>query len=443
MDASPRNYVLLVLQYVLLLLLCVTLLVPGTLRGQSYYIGQASDTEPTIHIGSLARDTGQTYDIVIHGGHLIDPGNDLARPMDIAIHNGKIARIDESIPAESADKVIDATGLYVTPGLIDVHAHVFVGSQPGRFADGFNSVSPDDFTFRNGITTVVDPGSAGWRTIDTFRKQVIEPSQTRVLAFINLVGYGLYGTKYNNDRSDMDPERTLQAIRENDDLIVGVRFGHYAGEDYLVPLDEALQVAGEAGLPFQLECNLPYLDVETVLGRMRPGDVFTHSYETGRRSLLDEEGRIYDFVLEARERGVMFDVGHGGASFRFRQAVPSVEQGFWPDSFGTDLHRFSMNAGMKDMLNVMSKFLNMGMDLYDVIDRATWRPALSIQREDLGQLGEGAPADIALLRLEKGSFGFVDSDRLRMDGDRKLVAELTLREGRVVWDLNGLASPLW
>src|SRR5690625_4011495 len=167
-------------------------------------------------------------------------------------------------------------GLSSDPRVIDtakktVETHGY-GMSSVRFADGFNSVSPDDFTFRNGITTVVDPGSAGWRTIDTFRKQVIEPSQTRVLAFINLVGYGLYGTKYNNDRSDMDPERTLQAIRENDDLIVGVRFGHYAGEDYLVPLDEALQVAGEAGLPFQLECNLPYLDVETVLGRMRPGD---------------------------------------------------------------------------------------------------------------------------------------------------------------------------
>ncbi|MEX2586121.1 MAG: amidohydrolase/deacetylase family metallohydrolase [Balneolaceae bacterium] len=385
----------------------------------------------------------QPYDLVIKGGHLIDPRHNIDEPMDLAIHEGSVARVAKGIPADEAAQIIDATGLYVTPGLIDVHAHVFSGSQPGRFADGFNSVSPDGFTFRNGITTVVDPGSAGWRTFDTFREQVISPSETRILAFLNLVGYGLYGTEYNNDRQDMDPDRTLKSIREHRDLIVGVRFGHYNGADYLEPLDTALRVAEEAGLPFQLECNLPNLDVEEVLERMRPGDQFTHSYEPGRRSLLDEEGRIYDFVWEARRRGVLFDVGHGGASFRFTQAVPSVQQGFWPDTFGTDLHRYSINDGMKNMLNVMSKFMAMGMELSEVIERATWRAAQSIQREDLGHLGVGAVADVALLNRIEGSFGFVDAGNFRLDGSQKLITELTLREGEVVWDLNGLAARSW
>lgn len=385
----------------------------------------------------------QPYDLVIKGGHLIDPRHNIDEPMDLAIHEGSVARVANEIPAGEASQVIDAKGLYVTPGLIDVHAHVFSGSQPGRFADGFNSVSPDGFTFRNGITTVVDPGSAGWRTIDTFREQVISPSGTRILAFLNLVGYGLYGTEFNNNRQDMDPDRTLEAIREHRDLIVGVRFGHYSSADYLEPLDMALRVAEEAGLPFQLECNLPHLDVEEVLSRMRPGDQFTHSYEPGRRSLLDEQGKIYDFVWEARQRGVFFDVGHGGASFRFSQAIPSVQQGFWPDTFGTDLHRYSMNDGMKNMLNVMSKFMAMGMELSEVIDRATWRAAQSIQREDLGHIGVGAVADIALLNQIEGSFGFVDAGNFRLDGSQKLITELTLREGEVVWDLNGLAARPW
>lgn len=385
----------------------------------------------------------QSYDLLIKGGHLIDPRYNIDEPMDLAIHEGIVARVARNIPVNEASQIIDAKGLYVTPGLIDVHAHVFSGSQPGRFADGFNSVSPDGFTFRNGITTVVDPGSAGWRTIDTFQEQVISPSDTRILAFLNVVGYGLYGTEYNNDRQDMDPGRTLEAIHEHRDLIVGVRFGHYSGVDYLEPLDMALRVAEEAGLPFQLECNLPNLDVEEVLNRMRPGDQFTHSYEPGRRSLLDEQGRLYDFVWEARRRGVLFDVGHGGASFRFSQAIPSVQQGFWPDTFGTDLHRYSMNDGMKNMLNVMSKFMAMGMGLSETIERATWRAAQSIQREDLGHLGVGAVADIALLNQIEGSFGFIDAGNFRLEGNRKLITELTLREGRVVWDLNGLAAQPW
>ncbi|MEX1212090.1 MAG: amidohydrolase/deacetylase family metallohydrolase [Balneolaceae bacterium] len=385
----------------------------------------------------------QSYDMLIKGGHVIDAKNGIDEVMDVAVTGDRIARVAKDIPASEAAQVVQANGLYVTPGLIDVHAHVFVGPEPGRFADGFSSVSPDDFTLRNGITTVVDPGNSGWRNFEQFYHQVIEPSHTRVLAFINLVGHGLYGTEYNNDRSDMDSEKTLQVMRAWPDHIVGIRFGHYAAENYLEPLDQAMQVAREAGTPFQLECNLPHLDVEDVLSRMEPGDIFTHSYEPGRRSLLTEDGDIQAYVWEARDRGILFDVGHGGGSFRFAQAIPSVEQGFWPDTFGTDLHRFSMNDGMKDMVNVMSKFINMGMSLQDAIERASWRSAQSIQREDLGHLSVGAVADLAVFRMEEGAFGFVDSREFKMDGDRKLTAELTLRAGRVVWDLNGLAATPW
>lgn len=386
---------------------------------------------------------GQQYDLLIKGGHVIDPKNEINSPMDVGIANGIISRVAPNISNTNALQIVDATGYYVTPGLIDAHAHVFVGSTPGRFADGFSSVSPDEFTFRNGITTVVDPGTAGWRNFEAFKTQVIDPSHTRVLAFINIVGHGLYGTSYNNDLEDMDPEKTVDVIEAYPDIIVGVKFGHYAGADYLDPFERSMEAARRVEQPLLLECNLPELDVEDILQRMRPGDIFTHAYETGNRSLLDEEGSVYDYVFEARDRGVLFDVGHGGASFRFRQAIPSVKQGLLPDTFGTDLHRFSMNAGMKDLLNVMSKFLNMGISIQDVILRATWNSARSVKREDIGHLSEGAAADLAILNKKKGSYGFVDSDGYRMDGSYKLEAELTLREGRVVWDLNGLSAPSW
>jgi dihydroorotase len=385
----------------------------------------------------------QSYDLLIKGGHVIDPRNQISAPLDVAVAGGVIARVAPDIPAAQAQRVVDASGFYVTPGLIDTHAHVFVGSTPGRYADGFLSVSPDDFTFRAGITTVVDPGNAGWRNFPAFKHQVIDQSGTRVLAFINIVGHGLSGTEFNNDLGDMDVEKTVAAIGEYPDIIVGVKFGHWAGEDYWVPFERAHEAARRAGQPLMLECNLPHLDVREALTRMRPGDIFAHSYEPGNRSLLDANGRVHDYVFAARDRGIVFDVTHGGASFRFSQAVPSVQQGFLPHTFGTDLHRSSMNGGMKDMLNVMSKFLNLGMSVDDIILRATWNSALSVNREDLGHLTEGAVADIAVLNRKAGSFGFIDSRGFRMDGDQKFEAELTVRGGRVVWDLNGIAAPGW
>jgi dihydroorotase len=179
-----------------------------------------------------------------------------------------------------------------------------------------------------------------------------------------------------------------------------------------------------------------------VLKHLRPGDIYTHQY-LGAVPMLDAEGRVLPYLFEARKRGIIFDVGHGGGSFLFRQAVPAIQQGFMPDSISTDLHTDSMNAGMKDMMNLMSKFLNMGMTLNDVVACSSWHPAREIHHEELGNLSVGSVADVAVLRLERGNFGFVDSAHLRLRGDKKLVAEMTLREGKIVWDLNGMGSLDW
>jgi dihydroorotase len=385
--------------------------------------------------------TAQKIDLLLKGGHVIDPKNEIDTIMDVAVAEGSILQVAPNIPTDEAKKVIDVSGLYVCPGLIDIHTHVFVGSQAGRFADGIYSLSPDDFTFRAGITTVVDAGTSGWRNFPQFKEQVIDQSKTRILAFLNIAGSGMSGNPTQQDLDDMEVDPAVRVIREYPKIIVGVKVGHYEGDNW-APFDRALSAGAQTQRPLLVECHLPQFSLEDQLRKMRPGDIITHSFEkvSERMPVVDEQGRVRPFVLEARDRGILFDVGHGGAGFWFSQAIPAFEQGLWPNSFGTDLHRFSMNAGMKDMLNVMSKYLTIGMPLNEIILRAAWNPAKAVKREDLGHLSEGAEADVAVLRLREGNFGFVDAGGNRIDGKEKLEAELTIRGGRVVWDLNGLAA---
>lgn len=387
---------------------------------------------------------GQPYDLLIKNGHVIDPKNQIDSILDVAIANGKIAKIEKNISTTQVKKVVDATGLFVTPGLIDIHTHVFVGTKPDKFADGILSLSPDDFTFKSGVTTVVDAGTSGWRNFPVFKNQVIDKSQTRVLAFLNIAGSGMSGDPDQQDVNDMDSKMTSLMVQTYPELIVGIKIGHYEGSDW-TPFENALTAAQKSDIPLLVECHLPQFSLEEQLNRMRPGDIITHSFEkvNERMTVVDEQGKLRPFVKEAQKKGILFDVGHGGAGFWFSQAIPAFKQGLLPNSFGTDLHRFSMNAGMKSMLNVMSKYLNMGMSIKDIISRATWNAASSIKRNDLGHLSEGAVADIALLSVLNGKFGFVDAGGTKLEGNRKLEAELTIRAGKIVWDLNGLAAQKW
>ena len=385
----------------------------------------------------------QEIDILIKGGHVIDAKNKIDSRMDVAIADGKILQVSRNIPANNAKKVVDASGYYVAPGLIDLHTHVFVGSKSG-FADGFNSVSPDDITLKAGITTVVDAGTSGWRNFPVFKENVIDRSKTRVLSFLNIAGNGMTGFPSEEDINDMDARMTALVIGQFPEIIVGVKIGHYRGSEW-TPFDRAMEAARMAKVPLFVECHLPLLPLEGILDRMEPGDIYSHTYckARDRTCLLDDQGIIRPYVLEAQKKGVRFDVGHGGGMFHFDIAVPLLEQGIVPNSFGSDLHRFSMNSGMKNMLDIMSKFLNMGMSIEDIIYRATWNSALSIKREDLGNLSEGAVADLVVLSERKGDFGFIDTRGNKMTGDRRLEAELTIREGSVVWDQNGLAAKEW
>ena len=383
----------------------------------------------------------QQYDLLIRNGRVIDPKNSIDSKMDVAIKDGKIAKVANSIPAEQAAKVIDATGLIVAPGLIDIHTHVFVGSKPETFADGFLSVSPDDFTLKAGVTTVVDAGTSGWRNFPVFKEHVIDKSKTRILAFLNIAGNGMTGSPTEQDVTDMDAFMTSVVVKKNPDIIVGVKIGHYEGSDW-TPFDRALDAASKSNTPLFVECHLPQFSLEDQLKKLRPGDIITHSFEKieERMPVVDEQGKLRPYVIDAQKRGVLFDLGHGGAGFWFSVAIPAMKQGLPPNSFGSDLHRFSMNAGMKDMLNIMSKYMALGMSLEEVIQRGSWNAAKSIHKNDLGNLSEGSVADIVVLRVREGHFGFTDAGGNVIEGTKKLEAELTVRNGKIVWDLNGISG---
>jgi dihydroorotase len=386
----------------------------------------------------------QQYDLLIKNGHIIDPKNNIDAVKDIAITNGKIAKVDDSISSAQSKKTIDATGLYVVPGLIDIHTHVFVGSTPDKFANGIYSVSADDFSFKSGVTTVVDAGTSGWRNFPLFKEQVIDKSQTRILAFLNIAANGMSGKPTEEDINEMNADSAALVAEKYKDIIVGIKIGHYTGSDW-TPFNKALDAANKSNTPMFVECHLPQYSLQDQLQKMRPGDIITHSYEqiTERMPVVDSSGKVRSFVLDAQKKGVLFDVGHGGAGFWFSQAVPAFQQGLAPNSFGSDLHRFSMNAGMKSMLNIMSKYMAIGMSLEDIVTRATWNPAISIKHEELGNLSEGSVADIAVLSVQNGKFGFIDAGGNKIEGNKKLEAELTIRAGKIVWDLNGLAAQEW
>lgn len=389
----------------------------------------------------------QSYDLLLKGGHMIDPKNSIDTPMDIAISGDKIAKVASDISADNAEKVIDIEGLLVTPGIIDIHGHLFHGTDDAYIANSTGSVAPDGFTFRAGVTTIVDAGSSGWKNFGLFKKQTIDQSQTRVLAFLNIVGVGMEGRLEEQNVMDMNPVQSAHMIsREHPELIVGIKAAHYWGD--FTQVEHALEAGGLANVPVMVDFGEhdPPLSLETLLmDKLRPGDMFTHTYSftPGREEVVDGNFKVKPFIFEAQDRGILFDVGHGQGSLIWHQVIPSIQQGFYPDIISSDLHMWSMNHALKDMANLMSKFLNTDMTLEEVIIRSTWNPARYIGREDLGHLSEGAEADIAVFRLKEGNFGFLDSLKKTMIGTQKLSAELTLRGGRVVWDLNGIASPTW
>jgi len=384
----------------------------------------------------------QPYNIVIKGGHVIDPKNNIDGPMDIAVRDGKIALVARNIDATGALQVVNATGMYVTPGLIDIHYHVH--DRPG----GPNPLPADGFTFRNGITTVVDPGSTGWRTFPELKRRVIDFSQTRILAFLNIVGEGLRGNPFEQNIKDMLVAPAVECARQYPEHIVGFKLAHFDGHDW-TPILRATEAGRIMSMPFMIDLGTanPTLPLDSLfLHYLNPGDIYTHCYGgspgfAGREAIV-ENGQLRPFMADARKRGIYFDLGHGGASFFYPIAIPATKAGFFPDGISTDLNSGAMNGSMKNILICMDKMMALGMDFKSVINATTWNPAQVIKHTELGHLSVGCEADIAIFNFRTGKFGLVDGRGEKMETDKKLECEMTIRAGRIVYDLNGIANPI-
>ena len=407
-------------------------------------------------LGMPANTLAQTprYDLLLKGGHVIDPANNVDAVMDVAVVKDKIAAVEKDIPASQAGKVVDATGLYVTPGLIDIHVHIGHGGAPLDWftPEGRSHLTPygipADIALQSGVTTMVDAGSSGADTFLLEKEEVIDRAKVRVLAFLNIVANGMQGD-LEQSVDQMDVKRCAETIKKYPDIIVGVKTAHYWTED---PWDgehtpwAAVDRAEECGRAVNLPVMFDFWPrpdrsyAELILKKMRPGDIHTHVFAQQFPILL-ADGKLNPILAEARARGVIFDVGHGAGSFWFRNAVPAVKQGFIPDSISTDLH--TGNFTVLSMTQVMSKFLAMGVPLQDLIRRSTVNPAQEIHRPELGTLSVGKEADIAVLEQLNGPFSYIDCGFARMDGKGKLIARMTVRAGRIVFDPSGLSMVEW
>ncbi len=384
----------------------------------------------------------QPYDLLLKGGRVIDPKNQLDAPRDIAVSAGRIAAVAANISPTQAKKTIDVTGLILTPGLIDLHTHnFFTAGNPGAWA-GDNSVAPDSFSFRTGVTTMVDAGSSGWRNFELFRTTVIDRARTRVLAFINVGGYGMISDA--TEQADFSPKDLAALAIKHKDVVVGVKSAHYRKPDWK-SVDTAIEAGRAANIPIMVDFGyfLPERPYYELVGkRLRPGDISTHCFR-GPVPWIDAQGKLYDYLRQARARGVRFDVGHGGGSFVIRNAAGAISNGFFPDTLSSDLHTGSMNGAFMDMPTLMSKMMAIGMPLGEVIRASTWTAAETIHRPELGHLTVGAVADLAAFQLANGNFGFYDNDGAKVSGKQRLICELTLREGRIAWDWNGRQAVDW
>ena len=402
-----------------------------------------------LSINAAAQEPQGTYAVIIKGGHVIDPKNNIDVVMDVAIDKeGKIAAVVKNIDPKLAVRVVNAKGLIVTPGIIDMHTHNFAGVEPDRYLrNSYYANMPDGFTFRVGVTTVVDAGSAGWKTFGKFKDQTIDRSRTRVLSFLNIVGEGMPGGAFEQNNDDMDARKAAEMAMKYPKLIVGFKVAHYNKPDW-VPIDRAIEAGKMSGnLPVIVDFGGGGLSLEELtMSKFRPGDIYTHTYGgggSGREGITDPTTKqLRPFVFEAQKRGVVWDVGHGAASFSFSQAIPASKAGFWPDVISTDHHGGSMNSAMKDILNVMNKMMALGMSVPKIINSVTWKPAQVIHHEELGNLSVGSEGDVTVLRLRKGKFGVFDQMGQKVSAKQKFECEVTIKGGRVFYDLNGLTTPI-
>jgi dihydroorotase len=368
-------------------------------------------------------------DLLIKGGMLIDPGRQLHAPMDIAVLNGKILEISAEIPESRALRVISAKGKVVTPGMIDIHQHCYDG-----VADCVNA---DHFCLAKGVTTVVDGGSAGYPAIANFRKYVISTSVTRIKALVNISPFGAVGPGGNVDvLKAVDPELAAKAAEDNKPVVVGikVRLGNeIQGADDVEFLKRGVQAAQATGLPLMAHIDGPYSPLTELLPMLRKGDVYTHFLHAHQHGTLDANGKILPVALEARQRGVLFDVAQGRSHLSWEVAEKCLAQGFLPDTLSTDLTRATASDRVFDLPTMVSKFIALGVDMDKAIQMVTSNAARVFDfGAQIGTLKPGSEADISIFELREGNFEFEDSDGKKRSGRQKLVSTAVVRRGELL-----------
>ena len=372
------------------------------------------------------------FDLVLRGGRVVDPSQKLDAVVDVAFAGGKVAMVGNSLKTDPTTDVRDVSGHIVTPGLIDLHTHVYWGGTS-------LGIDAEEFCRTSGVTTAIDTGSAGPGNFAGFRKHVIEPSQVRILAYLHVSHAGIYGFSHrvmvgeSEEIRMMNPVDAVEVADANRDLIVGikVRVGRTSsGASGIVPLQIALEVANEVGMPLMAHIDHPPPTYEEVVSLLRPGDVLTHAFRPFPNVPCTAQGTVKQVVLEARERGVLFDIGHGRGSFAFKTARAMLANGFYPDTISSDVHILCINGPAFDQVTTMSKFLCMGMPLSEVVKASTVNAAMALRRPELGSLRAGSVGDATLISIREGKFDYVDVVGEHMTGDRKIVSEGVVIGGR-------------
>jgi dihydroorotase len=372
------------------------------------------------------------YDLILRGARVIDPSQKIDAVADVAFSRGSVARLGQNLSSDAGTDVRDVSGLIVAPGLIDLHTHVYWGGTS-------LGIDAEEFCRNSGVTTAIDTGSAGPGNFAGFRKHVIEPSAVRILAYLHVSFAGIYAFSKtvmvgeSEELRLMAPAEAVEVADANRDVVIGikVRVGRNAsGTSGAAPLDIALQAANEVGLPVMCHIDFPPPSYEDVLERLRPGDVLTHAFRPFPNVPTDRQGRVKDAVLRARERGVLFDIGHGKGSFAFKTARAMLANGFYPDTISSDIHALCIDGPAVDQVTTLSKFLCMGMPLADVIAASTVNAATALKRPELGSLKPGSVGDASILSIDEGRFDYVDVVGEHLIGDRKINSRAVVIGGR-------------